>query len=305
MSEKLDLLQQMRDVSASIYPLAQEVIQGVFSETFTEQRFYNPTLTAFSIAPKSVSLDLLCKRTPYTNPSRFEKLLADTASAGYIDPKGDGNYMISDKGSKAIQTTNDAFYDHINKVNAFPADKLNELSMLLGRLVEAASKADLPTGTIALEVTRPGHPDVPSDTLALVDQYLDDLIAFRDDAHIAAWTPSGVNGHTWEVLSYVWNGEANTVDKLIERLPFRGYSADDYTKTLNDLNERGWIEPGTNGYKITETGRKIREDAETATDNHYFAPWQVLSGDELKRLGELLNELRETNLKIAEENKKE
>ena len=115
--------------------------------------------------------------------------------------------------------------------------------------------------------------------------------------------PVGVDGHTWEVLSYVWNGEANTVEKLVERLPYRTYLAEDYTATLNELAERGWIEPGQDGYAVTQTGKQIRDEAEAATDKNYFGPWKVLSNDEISRMGELLEELKETNLKIMEENK--
>ncbi len=127
--------------------------------------------------------------------------------------------------------------------------------------------------------------------------------AFRDDAHISAWTPVGVDGHTWEVLGFVWNGEANTVEKLVERLPYRTYLAEDYIATLNDLTERGWIEPGEDGYKVTATGKKICGDAEAVTDANYFAPWAALSDDEVTRLGELLTGLKATNLKIMEKKK--
>ena len=141
--------------------------------------------------------------------------------------------------------------------------------------------------------------------MAQADQQIDDLHAFRDDSHISAWTPYGVNGHTWETFSFVWNGEANTVEKLVARLPYRNYTAEDYTKTLADLTQRGWIEPSDNGYKATAEGKKIREEAEDKTNENHFSPWKVLTDDELTKLGQLLNDLKETNNKIAEENKTE
>jgi hypothetical protein len=72
---------------------------------------------------------------------------------------------------------------------------------------------------------------------------------------------------------------------------------------LDELSTQGWIEPGDDGYVITETGRKIREDAETVTNENFFAPWKSLSDDELAKLDELLNELKGINQKIVEENK--
>ena len=295
----------MGETSATIFPLAQEIMGPQFEKHFTEQRFYGPTFIAAQIAPKSISVDLYSKRNPYARPEGFATTLADAAESGYLDRGGKGGYVVSEKGANAIQTVHDAFYSHINEVNLFLGNKLEELAALLDKLVEACTKADLSNEILCLDISRNGHPRVEAGSLAQVDQLLDDMNAFRDDAHISAWTPVGVDGHTWEILSFVWNGEANTVEKLVERLPYRTYLAEDYTATLNDLTERGWIEPGEGGYQITAEGKHIRDDAEVATDNNFFAPWKVLSDDEVARLGELLKDLKETNLKIAKENKTE
>jgi hypothetical protein len=129
--------------------------------------------------------------------------------------------------------------------------------------------------------------------------------AFRDDAHIAAFTPVGVSGQVWETLTFVWNGEANTIEKLVERLPFRFYTAEDYTKALEDLTQRGWIQPGDDGYTTTDAGQKIRDDAEAQTNTNYFGPWKVLSDEELTQLGDLLTGLKESNLKLVEASQSE
>lgn len=305
MREELTVFELMGETSGSIFPLAQDIMRPLFKEHFSEQRFYGPSFTAQNIAPKPISVELLNKRNPYANPAGLEKLLKEAAQAGYLESKGEGNYVISEKGARAINRTNNAFYNHINKINHFPAEKLNELTGLLGRLVDASSKADLANGTLALDISRSGHPTVEAGSLAQADQQLDDVRAFRDDAHIAAWTPTGVNGHTWETFSFIWNSEANTVEKLVERLPFRNYTAEDYIKTLEELTQRGWIEPGTDGYTATKAGRRLREEAEADTNKNFFTPWQVLTDDEITKLGELLNELKEINIKIMEANKQE
>jgi len=295
----------MGEVSGSIFPLAQSIMQAQFEKHFSEQRFYAPTFTASNLAPKPISVTLLGQRNPYANPAEVGKLLADTADAGYLDPDSKGGYVVSEKGANAIRTVHEAFYNLINKVNQYPADKLKELAALVDKLVEACTKADLPNGTLCLDISHNGHPKVEAGSLAEVDQHLDDMNAFRDDAHIAAWTPTGVSGHVWEVLSFVWNGEANTVEKLVERLPYRSYSSEDYTKTLDDLTQRGWIEPGEDGHKITPVGKQIRDESEAVTDKNFFGPWKTLSDDELARLGELLTDLKEINLKLSEANKAE
>ena len=291
----------MGETSGSIFPLAQEVMRPQFEEHFTEQRFYPLTFTAAQVAPKPISAGLLNKRNPYANPAGNEALLRDTSEAGYLDPVGQGDYLVSEKGANAIRDVHEVFYNYINRINRFPKDKLQELDTLLEALVSACTKADFPNGTLRLDISHNGHPQVEPASLARIDQLLDDMNAFRDDAHVAAWSPAGVDGHTWEVLTFVWNGEASTVEKLVERLPYRSYAAEDYTATLNELSQRGWIEPGEDGYTVTGTGKKIRDEAETQTDTNYFSPWKALTDEEVNRLGELLNELKGINLKIAEE----
>ena len=301
MRNERKVFELMGETSQSIFPLAREIMGSQFEKHFTEQRFYGPTFLASQVAPKSISVDLISKRNPYGNPAGTEKTLADAAEAGYLEPDGKGGYVASEKGAKAIQTVHDAFYGHINEVNQFFGNKLEALAALLVKLVEACTKADLSNGCLSLNISHNGHPKVEVGTLAQVDQLLDDMNAFRDDAHLSAWMPVGVDGHTWEVLSFVWNGEANTAEKLVERLPYREYTAEGYAKTLKDLVQRGWIETGDDGYVATKDGKKVRGDAEAITDTNYFAPWKALSEDEIARLGELLTGLKEINLKIAGE----
>ena len=305
MRDEPKVWQVMSDTSTSIYPLAQETTREQLEKHFTERRFYLPILVASGLTPKPISVEIYTKRNPYANPAGIKQLFADVASAGYFEPGDNNSYLLSEKGSNAINSTNDHFYNHLYQVNQFPTDKRKELTSLLSKLIEACKKADIINGSLSFNISHNAHPKVETDSLSQIDQLIDDLFAFRDDSHISAWIPSGVNGHTWEVLSFVWNGEANTVEKLVERLPFRNYTAEDYTKTLEDLTQRGLIESGDEGYRITEAGRKIREDAEVETDKNFYGPWKSLSDDDLTKLEALLNELKEINTKIVEKNKSE
>ena len=167
--------------------------------------------------------------------------------------------------------------------------------------MDSVHKTDLAGGKLCFDLSYQSHIKVDPGSLGHVDQLLDDLNAFRDDAHVAAWKPSGVDGHTWEVLTLVWNGEANTADKLVERLPYRQYSKGDYHKTLLYLVQKGWIEEGPDGYLVTEEGKKIRDQAEVDTDAIYFGPWKALADGEINRIGALLSELRDINLKLGQE----
>lgn len=301
MRDEKSVFQLFGETSASIYPLARDVMRPLFEEHFSEQRFYQPLFLAYNLAPEPISADLIQLRSPYANPDSVQEILEDATEAGYLEKDGEGEYRPTQKGSSAIEIVHKAFYNHVNQLKEFPADQLKELCSLLAKLVESISQTDLSGRKLCFEASFGGHISVDHGTLARVDQHLDDLNAFRDDAHIAAWRPVGVDGHTWEVLTFVWNGNANTPEGLVERLPYRQYTAENYRTTLEDLAQKSWIEVGAEGYIVTKEGKKIRDEAEEATNQNYFGPWKVLSDDELIRLGELLTALKEKNLKLIPE----
>lgn len=305
MTTQLDVFRLLGETSASINPLARDTMLAEFKQLFSEQRFYQPTFLAYQLDPRPLSTELYCDRTPYTNPAVVPGLLADTAEAGYLERTGKQAYLVSEQGRSAVESLHRAFYSRINQVNQFPGEKLAELAELLSRLVEAAAQGDqIPDGAkFCLAASHNGHPQVEPASLAQIDQLLDDLNAFRDDAHVAAWKPAGVDGLTWETLSFIWNREALTAEKLVERLSYRNYPVNAYQSALDDLAARGWIAGESEGYQVTDAGRTVREDAESETNKIYFKSWDVLGKDELERLADLLMELKEVNLEIVRQAK--
>jgi len=298
MRDEMRVFQLFGETSATIYPLARDIMRPLFEKYFSEQGFYQPLFLAYNLKPEPISVDLFQLRNPYANPDSIQEILGDAAEAGYLEEVGVGQYRPAQKGSSAIEIVHEAFYNHVNQLNHFPADQLKELCSLLAKLVDSIKQTDLGGRKICFDASVGGHIQVDHGTLARVDQHLDDLNAFRDDAHIAAWKPTGIDGHTWEVLTFVWNGGATTAKGLVDRLPYRQYTKENYQATLDDLVQQGLIEAGADGFSVTEKGKRIRDKAEDTTNQNYFRPWKVLSDDELKRMGELLTDLKETNLKL-------
>ena len=56
-----------------------------------------------------------------------------------------------------------------------------------------------------------------------IDRFVAELVRHRDDAHIAAWQPSGLDGKTWEALTLIWRAEAASAAELSDRLSGHGY----------------------------------------------------------------------------------
>jgi len=301
MRDEKKVFQLFGETSASIYPLARDIMRPLFEEYFSEQRFYQAIFFACNMRPELITTELFLKRNPYVRPESVVEILVDAVEAGYLEKDEKGGYGPTQKGSSAIETVHEAFYNHVNQLNEFPEDQLQELTRLMGKLVQSVDQTDLGHRKICFESSYGGHNQVESGSLAKLDQQLDDMNAFRDDAHIAAWKPMGVDGHTWEVLTFIWNGDVNTTEGLAENLPYRQYTNEDYQATLEDLVKKGWIEGKGDGFVVTEKGKNIRDEAEDATNANYFGAWKVLSDDEIARIGELLTALKETNLKLLPE----
>jgi hypothetical protein len=62
------------------------------------------------------------------------------------------------------------------------------------------------------------------------------------------------------------------------------------------------VEKTPDGYRVTEKGQALRQEAEDATDQYFFAPWACLSGDEKVQLHDLLTRLKNELNELAEGN---
>ncbi len=196
MRDERSVFQLLGETSASIYPLARDVMRPLFEEYFSEQRFYQVIFFAYNLNPEPITAELYLKRNPYAKPESVLEILMDAVEAGYLEKVEEGEYRPDQIGSDAIEIVHEAFYSHANKLNQYPADQLKELCSLLVKLVDSVKQTDLGIRKISFDASHDGHIHVGHGTLAKVDQHLDDLNAFRDDAHIAAWIPVGTDGHT-------------------------------------------------------------------------------------------------------------
>jgi hypothetical protein len=209
-----------------------------------------------------------------------------------IAPQGGGEYVITEKGRAAMRQVEHAFYTHLGELSALTADEIGQAEELLARLVTACLETPEPVGKQHITLSHRGHLEGEYAPLAKIDQHLDDLNAFRDDAHVAAWQPHGVSGIAWEAFTFVWRGDATTAEALAQNLSFRGCKVQDYAAALADLAARGWIEQTPDGYRATDKGCALRQEAEDVTNRYYFAPWAALNDGERIQLHWLLTQLR-------------
>jgi len=148
--------------------------------------------------------------------------------------------------------------------------------------------AQEPPGKWCIVHSRRADPGDSASVVVRIDQYLSDLAAYRDDAHLAAWQTHNISAHAWEALTYLWRGEATTLAGLCKKLRCV-YLPDEYQQALQELINRGWVEEKACEYCLTPQAQEVRQTAEELTEHYFYAPWNCLQQEEVEDLRVLLS----------------
>jgi DNA-binding PadR family transcriptional regulator len=229
---------------------------------------------------------------PYTALALNESRLEANARLGLLR-RGEGEYYLTEAGRTAVKRIIAAAYAAMAGLQPLPEADLSRLADLLHRLVEASLAAPEPPDKWRLHLSRRTDPGESAPIVTRIDQYLTDLNAYRDASHLAAWQPYGVSGAAWEAFTYLWRGEADTLEDLCTALARRGHPPEVYAQALTDLVARGWLTEEDGRYRLTPAGAALRQEAEEATDRYFYAPWTCLDEGELAELSDLLTGLRD------------
>jgi DNA-binding PadR family transcriptional regulator len=241
------------------------------------------------------SVESFQKRDPFSNPEQFEKQFVRLNVKGWIEPVPDDQYRVTEKAREAVKKIVEAGDARLPPAESFKDTDLERLKVLVKQIALSNDSADEPPEKWAvLKRFRVANRNSP--VLVKIREYLMDLFAYRDDAHLAAARPHfNQAGIVWNVLGAVWSGTAVTAARMAETMAFRGYEAGDYEVALQAAREIGWLEeadpPGA--FRLTEKGRELREQVESQIDDYFYKPWSVLTQGELDELYDLLTKLRD------------
>jgi hypothetical protein len=296
----------MQKMLSEYWPLVWETLEaltahyGPATDHAAEQlgipygEWYGWLMAAKIFEPDPISAARLHVRAAYTNPALQEERLAQGVKLGLLAPTGKGEYHLTNAGHAAVLQLIDTAYAAMAPLHPLSDVKLSCLLALLRRLVEASLGALEPPGKWCLRIARHYDPAGQAGVVPQLDQYLSDLAAYRDDAHLAAWRSLGVTGQQWETLTHLWYGDVSTLESLCAKhCARRGYSCDSYGAALQELIARGWVSEQDGSFRITERGKAVRSEAEATTDRYFFAPWSALTPTEIGDLGELLAQVRD------------
>ncbi len=289
------------DAGRAFGPFYQDVMRGAIEAAGgTPQNWFVLSL-AHSVEPGPFTMADYQAMVPYSDPKRFTEAFEERVGLGQLEWDSADAVRLTDAGCQTVKGIFAAAHRALAEADPLPAAEMTRLNSLLWRLVESTRSAAEPAEKPALISSRWTDPGKGAAGTVLADQYITDLLRFRDDAHIAAWRPYGVVGHVWEALTFVWRDEAHTAAELAEKLPFRMHSEEVYQQALAELAGRGWIEATDGGYRITEQGKALRQEAEGQTNRIYYAPWACLGKGETAELVKLLGQLKDGLDRLAKE----
>ncbi|HEX3052198.1 MAG TPA: hypothetical protein VHP83_16180 [Aggregatilineaceae bacterium] len=284
-----------RAIGAPIGPAMQEKIEA----SHLQDGLWGALAVALDFEPEPTTVEKFLAHNPYTNPQNFAERFQTLTEQGLFEESSAGEYRITTQGHAAANTVLDVMTEKLRETNPLPAADIHRIADLLLRLIAAALDAPEPADKSGLVYNRHSDLGEAAPPMLRVLQYLADMGTFRDDAHLNAWRKHAISGPAWEALTLVWRGEAHHAAELVEKLPFRRWTAADYQAALDELARRGWIEADGDQVRVTEAGQRMREAAEAETDRVYYAPWSVLSAAELNELGEGLIRLRDQLQEVA------
>jgi hypothetical protein len=231
---------------------------------------------------------------PYGLAQVNDERLASAVGQGYLASDDQGKFRATESGITAalrlIQTGN----NDMAALTPMPKESLRTLGNLLARISDAASSTPEPPAHVLIKAKRDCYQRTGTfATLEGFPAYCLLLEGHRDDCYFATWSAHGVEGHTWEVLDALSQGDGLAFDDLHAKLSRRGVTEEVHEGDVRELARRGWAEESSGVVKATEAGKQVRAEVEAETERLFFAPWSSLNEFELEELSSLASQLRD------------
>ena len=268
------------------------LLDAFAGETGLDQRTSGLLWAALTFEPQTTTPERLQVRGPYTSEISFMSRLQDAAGKGYLVQPEAGEFRLSERGRQAAEHLIAVCRESMARADPLtPADG-RRLAELLTRLVQACLFNPPPPDTWSIRLAYSLMP-AEQPPLPYSEQALSCLAAYRDDAHLAAWRPSGINGPALEALTLLRRGQASSLPGIYERLAGRGFEEHAYQQFVKELRHAGYVSGPDDALNISEAGREFRDQVEVETDRLFFSPWICLELQEKAELSCLLTRLRD------------
>ena len=218
---------------------------------------------------------------PYTSVSKYQDALDALVKKGKIERAGENRYRLTEPTRKAVVETYAEYFSHVARANALPDEEAASLHEWVDRVYTAALRqSDVPVPI--LNAAHSVLPDSDS-TWVHIERRLVSLSILRDDSHIAAWREAGYTGPRIELSTALFRAEEGmTHDEL--RAAASRLDDKDFASALSALHSGGEVTQRADRYRLSRSGRQVREGIEADTDRNYGRPFAALEEEHLDRM---------------------
>ena len=255
-----------------------------------DRRSWGLLLAVAAFEPEPTTIGHLLVRSPYTAVNSFQSRLEFLVEKGFLREIEIGSFLFTEAGRGACTDFITVARNAMESLNPFTPPEGEQIRELLGRLVASCLAAPPPPEPWSIRLSLKLIPQQPS-IIPYIEQAFTCLAAYRDDAHLAAWSRASLSATAYEALTHFWRGEVRNLEELADHLEHRGHKILVYERALKELREHRYLNGTDVQPQITEEGRLFRNKVEAETDRLFFAPWSCLAEKEKKELGYLIKRL--------------
>lgn len=250
-------------------------------------------LTALpSFMPDPISVKLLQVRGAYTAPEFYEAELRSLEKKEMLENVGCRQYQLTPLGANTIKTVMQSIHAALAGIQPLPVTEMMDLASRLKEYADACLSAPEPPGVWSIQHSRRTDPGTGAPVMVRIEQFMTELSAFRDDAHLAAWRSYESNGHAWDILTLLWTEKEMYTEEISNKLKRRGNSMEQTRLAVESLIKKGWVTQDQEVVQITPFGADIRKIAEETTNRYYYSPLKNFSETEIDQTIELIEKFR-------------
>ena len=256
--------------------------------------FYNWAMAIWAFDANPFSIAQFMRYFPYGLAQVNDERLSSAVQQGYLATDGQGKYRATESGRTTALRLINVGNEAMASLTPMPKESLRTIGDLLARISSAAFLSPEPPAHVLIKAKRDLYER--TGVFATLEGFIAHcflLEGHRDDCYFATWGAHGVEGHTWEVLDALSQGDTMTFDELHKKLSRRGVTEEVHAGDVMELARRGWAEEGSGVIKATEAGKQVRAEVEAETERLFFAPWSSLNESELDELARLASQLRD------------
>ena len=287
-----ELYPELEAVSHALLSLCEPLIKQKGERLGLTPAQVSMLLMAPAFQPAALSARLLNIGAPTASTLHLHKQLQTLKEKEMLTELGEGDYRLTEFGQTTIQEIKHNWTVSLAGIQPLSTTDMMDLGSRLKDMADACTRAPDPPGTWCIRLLRKLDPGSHAPMMVRISQFINELRAYREDSHMAAWRGYKVNGHAWDILTYLWAEEFASILVINQALGNMGHTLDETQSAAESLVRKGWVNQNDGGLWISETGTEVWNIVKNATDDFYMVPFRNLPAAEIARTLELLTAFR-------------